>query len=320
MAEIVLAVASSHSPQLSIDPQGWEALGALDRTNPRIPFDRLQAERARALGPALDPTAWRARHARCQAALDEIRRFLRDHPVDVLVVVGDDQGELWGPEEHPAFAIGCGEALWDVPIDPETVAPAYRPALWAWHGTEPEPVRGHPALARHLLKELTAEGFDLTQVSHQLPGRTLGHAFTFVRRRLEVPAHVPIIPVMVNAFFPPNLPTPARCWALGEALGRAVRAWPEELRVGLVASGGLSHFVVDEALDRMVLDAILEGRPDRLAALPGDALTSGTAEIRNWIAVAAALPETLRPELIDYVPVYRSEAGTGVGMGFVRWH
>jgi hypothetical protein len=88
--------------------------------------------------------------------------------------------------------------------------------------------------------------------------------------------------------------------------------------VGVVASGGLSHFIVDEALDRHVLEALAEKDAGAVAALPPAQLESGNSEIRNWIAVGGAV-EHLRMQLVDYVPCYRSEAGTGVGMAFAVW-
>jgi 3-O-methylgallate 3,4-dioxygenase len=88
--------------------------------------------------------------------------------------------------------------------------------------------------------------------------------------------------------------------------------------VGVVGSGGLSHFVVDEALDRHVLAILAKKDAEAIAALPATQLDSGNSEIRNWIAAAGAA-EHLEMELVDYVPSYRSEAGTGVGMGFAVW-
>jgi hypothetical protein len=88
--------------------------------------------------------------------------------------------------------------------------------------------------------------------------------------------------------------------------------------VGIVASGGLSHFFVDEELDRHVLAVLARNDGDAVAALPAAKLESGSSEIRNWLAAAGAL-EHLDMELVDYVPCYRSEAGTGVGMAFAVW-
>jgi hypothetical protein len=86
----------------------------------------------------------------------------------------------------------------------------------------------------------------------------------------------------------------------------------------LVASGGLSHFVVDEELDQQLLDAIAGDDAAVLRAIPAERLQAGSSEIRNWIAVAGAMAGR---ELAyrEYVPCYRTAAGTGCAMGFVRW-
>ena len=155
----------------------------------------------------------------------------------------------------------------------------------------------------------------------QHPRRPLGHAFTFVRRRLMDLGRppVPMIPIMINTFYPPNQPTPERCYALGQAIRRAIGSFDEKRRVAIVASGGLSHFVVDEALDRRVLKALADRRPELLTSIPAGTLVSGTSEIRNWIVVAGAC-EDYAVDVIDYVAAYRSPALTGCGMGFAAWH
>ena len=58
----------------------------------------------------------------------------------------------------------------------------------------------------------------------------------------------------------------------------------------------------------------------RLAAIPAHFFRSGTSETKNWIAGIDALAETnLQMNLIDYVPCYRSKAGTGNAMAFATW-
>ena len=105
---------------------------------------------------------------------------------------------------------------------------------------------------------------------------------------------------------------------LGRAIRQAVEAWAPAKRVGILGSGGLSHFFVDEELDRHVLDLLAKKDGEALSALPAAKLESGNSEIRNWIATAGAV-EHLEMKLVDYVPSYRSEAGTGVGMAFAVW-
>ncbi|MCC2097694.1 MAG: extradiol ring-cleavage dioxygenase, partial [Hyphomicrobiales bacterium] len=87
-----------------------------------------------------------------------------------------------------------------------------------------------------------------------------------------------------------------------------------------IASGGLTHFVIDEAFDRKALD--LMARVDRtgLAQLPEDHLQSGNSEIKNWMPVAVACGAAdLKMDLVDYVPCYRSLAGTGTANAFAIW-
>ena len=85
-----------------------------------------------------------------------------------------------------------------------------------------------------------------------------------------------------------------------------------------MASGGLTHFVITEEFDRMVLKALEDKDVDTLGALDRKMLNSGNSEIRNWIAVGAAAGD-LEFNLIDYVPCYRSPAMTGCAMGFAQW-
>ena len=82
----------------------------------------------------------------------------------------------------------------------------------------------------------------------------------------------------------------------GDTAGHAISSFPDDLRVGVVASGGLSHFVVDEELDRQFLDALIAGDRAFLAGLDDDVLRSGTSELRSWIV-----------------------AGTGCAMAFATW-
>jgi hypothetical protein len=86
----------------------------------------------------------------------------------------------------------------------------------------------------------------------------------------------------------------------------------------VIASGGLSHFVTNEPLDHRIIDALKSGDGTDLCRLPAKLLKSGSSEIRNWIAVAGIL-DGVKVTWIEYVPVYRTPAGTGIGLAFARW-
>jgi 3-O-methylgallate 3,4-dioxygenase len=130
----------------------------------------------------------------------------------------------------------------------------------------------------------------------------------------------PSIPIFVNTFYPPNQPSARRCAQFGRAVVRAVQSWPVDARIALVGSGGLTHFVINERIDELVLDGIRDGDLTKITGLPESIFQSGTSEIKNWIPVAAAMMELKIPaHIVDYVPCYRSIAGTGNAMGFAYW-
>jgi 3-O-methylgallate 3,4-dioxygenase len=329
MAEVVLGLASSHTPQLSTSADFWAQHAVRDQGNTRLlgsdgrfhTYDELLAAADPALADELAPPVWRSKFDRSQAAIDLLARRLAAAGPDVVVIVGDDQHELFGAEGVPAIGLFTGETLWDLPPDAEHLAkipPDIRAAGWAAHADEPD---GYPVAAgfgEHLAGVLTGREFDVTVMSAQPAGRSLGHAFTFVRRRLGLPATVPIVPVLLNTYFPPNVPAPGRCWRLGQALGAGIESWAGDARVAVVASGGLSHFVVIEDLDRRVLAGLERGDPAVFERLPVPLLRSGTSEILNWITAGGALGG-LAFDLVDYIPAFRSPAGTGVGMAFATW-
>ena len=319
MADIILGIGTSHSPMLSTP---WDAFaGHADRDRARVPdFASLAREKAAWIGRELSPEVTRVRHDATQAALAHLATVLADAALDTLVVVGDDQGEWFSADSQPALCIYWGETVENLPPPVEKMAPSLRRAYWGYYGDGTN--RTFPvdaALGRHLVETLTREHeFDVAHIRVQPRHAPFGHAWSFVHQRLMGDRVVPIVPVLLNTYYPPNQPTPRRCYQLGRAIRDAVLTWPGGQRVGVLGSGGLSHFVVDEALDRHVLDILARKDADAIAALPLAQLDSGNSEIRNWI-VAAGAAEPLAMKLVDYVPSYRSEAGTGVGMAFAVW-
>jgi len=319
MAEIILGIGSSHSPMLSTPHEAFA--GHAERDRARVPeFDALAREKASWIAGELAPDVTGARHAATQAALARLGHALAEAAPETLVVIGDDQAEWFSADGQPAVCIYWGDQVENLPPPVERMAPSLRRAYWGYYGDGTN--RAFPvdaALGRHLVLALTRDHeFDVAHLRVQPRHAPLGHAWSFVHQRLMGERIVPIVPVLLNTYFPPNQPTPRRCYQLGRAIRQVIEGWGERRRVGILASGGLSHFVVDEALDRHVLEILAKKDAEGIAALPLPQLDSGSSEIRNWIAAAGAL-EGLEMRLVDYVPSYRSEAGTGVGMAFAVW-
>jgi 3-O-methylgallate 3,4-dioxygenase len=318
MADIVFGFGTSHSTQLSLAPTDWAEQAELDKV--RTPWDELMRSAPASRQDDLAEEVQSERHSRAQEALRALSAAVRAHRPDVLVIVGDDQDELFPHDELvPSVAFALTPGLYDRPVDLDALPPVRRKSMWAMHGQVEEFYPVATGLSDHIATELCADGFDISVLRTQPETRSLGHAWTFIRRRvLGDSPNVAMVPVFLNTYYAPNTPTPARCVRLGAAIAEAITRYPEDLRVGLVASGGLSHFVIDEELDHRILDALKAGDMVALASESPSTFTSGTSEILNWITVASALRD-YRFDLVDYVPAYRSLAGTGCGFAFGVW-
>jgi 3-O-methylgallate 3,4-dioxygenase len=357
MAEIVLGMGTSHTPLLSLAPELWETYAQRDIGNPELAYpphgwvmsyqealDYLPAEvKAKYQGTA--PFA--AQAAAFKRALDTLASTLDAARPDVTIIISDDQDEWFYDHNMPRFSIYWGDT---VPLRPRPVPPGGHPeinkAMVIGYGDVPMEVPVASVFGRYLLEYLCEHDFDISYMTHAAPSyggtvarryptkngeldavretpdheQGLPHGFAFIIKRLFDNKPGPIVPFFQNTCYPPNQPSPSRSFALGEAVADAIRAWDSPARVAIVASGGLSHFVVDEELDRNVLSALKRKDAEALKATPRERLYSAASETLNWIAVGGAMQRTdLKMELLDYVPVYRTPAATGGGWAFAQW-
>ncbi len=326
MARLVAAFGSSHSPALNSPAQDMPGHARrdeqyqhhLDREGNRVSFEEL----LRNPPPGVDcsPETMARRIAACERHVDRLARDIADARLDALLIVGDDQKEQYFEDNLPAFLVYCGRTI----VNGVQDLPASAPEYWKRARSqyfEPDAPREYPVAAElgiHLVHSLIESDFDVAYGEALPRPRGEGHAFGFVHRRLLAGNVVPVVPVVVNTYYPPNQPRPARCYSLGQAIRRSVESWPAHARVGILASGGLSHFTIDPDLDRGVLRACREADRAAFASLPVRKLNSGSSEIRNWI-VAAGAAEHLHTAWQEYEPLYRTPAGTGCGMAFAAW-
>jgi OH-DDVA oxygenase/3-O-methylgallate 3,4-dioxygenase len=242
--------------------------------------------------------------------------------------MGNDQRELIQDSMQPMFTVYHGDTFWQKPIDADRtsrLSVGIKESEWAYRPHEPVVWPALPELANLTFDMAQDAGFDLAASkswpdtgNHHHIGTP--HAFSWVIRRVMEDHAVPILPIIINTFFPPNQPTARRCFAFGEFMGKVIKAWKQDVKVAVIGSGGLTHFTVDEEFDMALLKALEQRDPRFLCSVPQTTLMQGTSEIRNWIAAAGALFGTeLRGETIGYVPCYRTIAGTGTAQGFVSW-
>src|SRR5579884_966668 len=189
MARIVLGIGSSHTPMLNAPAEDWPRF--IERDSRRRELIDTQgrvtdyASLLAATGPdeaariaaEIAPERMQARHAAAQAALRRLGRFIGEARLDALIVVGDDQNELYHADNMPGFLVYYGETIRNLPMKPAANPDWGWRASARWH-EEKEP-RDYPvdaALARHLIAELIEREFDVAASDRTPPGEGEGHA------------------------------------------------------------------------------------------------------------------------------------------------
>jgi hypothetical protein len=331
LAELVAGIGMSHSPMVVVDDtELWLKYGAADRHSPylrdtsgaALTFEELEQRNGEQYAEQAAPANLARQHEVTRAAVARVKADFAAARPDVVVVLGDDQMELHDLSNMPGISVYYGD---EVRMGTRSrfrnykVVDLDRSIYARGVGMDAQHVwPGHAAFGEHLIGSLIEQRFDvgaIDGVPESEDGAGLGHAFGIVGVQLMDEQKVPMVPLFVNNYWPPNQVPPARCWELGRALRKAIDDYPADLRVAVVASGGLSHFVTDEELDQRVLAGVRARDEQALSSLPAELLNGGNSEIRNWIALAAACQDK-SVVWDEYIPVYRSAAGTGVGLAF----
>ena len=334
MATIVGGIATSHGPLLCTPPAIWHLRGNADRKSTThafrgqtLDYAALAARRAPGFEAEVQPAAQQLQYDACQRSLDALAARCRVFRADFAVIVGNDQSEVFRADLTPALCIFTGERIENVPLDAARRSRLPPGIAEAEEGHCPPGGAVYPGMPREataLVRSLIEHDFDVA-TSARLPtgdDRQQGvpHAFGFIYRRILQDAPPPTIPVFVNVGVAPNPVRARRALAFGRALARSVQTLPDDARVVLIASGGMTHFVVDEAFDQRVLRALQPWDEATLAGLPEGHLQGNTSEIKSWLVVAAAMQQAgLAPTSVSYTACYRTPAGPGSGMGFVSW-
>jgi hypothetical protein len=321
-------MASSHAPQLAMPPEQWRSYGDRSRNQKEhwfngktYGFEELVDVRAENhFDQECTDEKFRQRYEACQTAIRHLKDTVSRVKPDVAIIMGDDQHEAFLDDNMPCISIFNGASIDDLPAGG---IPGFRDPII---DNQPKERTTHPAYAEfgnYLIETFMANEFDLGRTNKLPEGRhegAVGHAFYYVYRRLMDNQVIPNIPVMVNTYFPPNVPSAMRCYNFGKTLRKAIEDWDEDKTVAIFASGGLSHTVIEEELDQAIIKGLMNDDVKQLTDWPDVRFRAGTSEIKNWIALAGAMSGSgLKPNVVDYIPAYRTEAGNGCAMGMMEW-
>lgn len=258
-----------------------------------------------AIGAALDNGKTEEPYwTRVFSGYEESKRWIAEIKPDVCIVVFNDHATAFSVDVVPTFALGCADE--------------FIPADEGW-GPRPVPVvKGHSALAAHIAQSVILDEFDLTvvnkmEVDH---GLTVPLSLMFGQPE-EWPCKV--IPLAVNVvLFPP--PTGHRCFALGEAIRRAVESYPEDLKVVIFGTGGMSHQIsgqraglINSKFDKAFLDN-LTANPKKLTEMKHveymrEAGAEGV-EMVMWLVMRGALNPNVE-EVYRFYTVPASNTAVG---------
>ena len=233
-----------------------------------------------------------------------VHAWLQRTRPDVAVMIYNDHGLNFFLDKLPTFAVGA--------------AAEYHNADEGWGLPTIAPFPGDAPLSWHLIESLVQDEFDITMCQEML----VDHAFAVPMQLLwpqGPPWPVRTVPVCINTVQHP-LPRAARCYALGEAIGRAIESYPQDLRVLVIGTGGLSHQLegeragfINRNFDALCLDKLVSD-PQALTRYSGAELVelagSQGVEILNWIAARATLRgPAVRRHANYHIPISNTASG-----------
>jgi len=237
---------------------------------------------------------------------DYVHYWLAREKPDIAVVFSNDHGLNFFLDKMPTFAVGA--------------ASEYRNEDEGWGIPVSRAIAGDPALSWHIINNLVADEFDVTMCQEML----IDHAVT-IPMALMWPGEkwtVKIVPISINTVQHP-LPSLKRCLNLGRSVGRAIATYPENLRVMIVGTGGLSHQLdgkragfINKEFDQLCMDK-LAAEPETLTRYSihdfvEEAGAQGV-EFLNWMAMRGALTGQVREVHRNYhIPISNTAAATVV--------
>lgn len=238
------------------------------------------------------------------AGYEFTKQWIAREKPDVIILVYNDHATAFSLELIPTFAIGCAET--------------FAPADEGW-GPRPVPVvQGDPEFAWHLAEKLIQDDFDMTIVNRMDVDHGLTVPLSLMYGRPEAwPCKV--IPLAVNVVqYPP--PSGKRCFALGQAIRRAVESYPADLKVMVFGTGGMSHQLqgpraglINKAFDNAFLDKLIADPEAQAAVSHLDYVREAGSEgieLVMWLIMRGALSKAVRvAHRFHHVPASNTAVG-----------
>jgi hypothetical protein len=329
LAIIVEIIATAHGPFCYIPPNLWDDERKKRPISEVVPIDDLETNIQKG--------------NRIQNGFSFLHSRLVDAKPDVLIVLGNDQRELFDFTNYPSISV--------------LGAPNYHGIFLSgatYSETDQIAVKGEPEFASLLLTGLLERGFDpafsldLPPASHGLPHAIMNPLKTLTN------LSIPVVPILLNCYYAPQI-SAMRSYLVGKAIREILDADSSSLRVAIVGSGGLWHTsgeqgaYIDEAFDMKLLDFMATGEIESMARHfdsyqipngdrsqraaphrssddikyagfestglpPARGPQGGTRETCCWIT-AAAVADGKPATVVDYVPIYASP----IGVAFAYW-
>jgi len=240
------------------------------------------------------------------SGFDYVHEWLAREKPDIAVVFSNDHGLNFFLDKLPTFAVGA--------------APEYRNEDEGWGIPVARAVAGDPALSWHLINALVGDGFDITMCQEMLVDHAVTIPLSLMWPDLNWP--VKIVPISMNTVQHP-LPSMARCLELGRSVARALTSYPEDRKVLIVGTGGLSHQLdgtragfINKDFDTLCMDTLARD-PEALThySIPQLVELAGAqgVEFLNWMAMRGAMPGDVRELHRNYhIPISNTAAATVV--------
>ena len=255
---------------------------------------------------------------------EPVQQWIKQRKPDVLFMIYNDHVTSFFFDHYSAFALGVGEK--------------YEVADEGGGARDLPAMGGHSALARHIGQSLMSEEFDMSFFQDKALDHGCFSPLSVMCDKTEQGWPLQIVPLQVGVLqFP--VPSGRRCYKLGQALRRAIESYPEDLKVAIVATGGLSHQVHGERAgfnnqpwDQEFLE-LIEKDPEYLASLTQAELAElggmEGAEVIMWLIMRGALSANVRKVHQSYylpsmtgiaVAIYENEAQQQPLPGLIARH